>query len=129
MYVDFTGDATLELVVYAPMLQEVRLSGAASAHIDVSVQDLYVRLSGASFLVLSGQAHTFEAHASGASDIHAFNLITTHADLHITGASEANVYVVYSLYVVASGNSHVVFMGSPPVVTSHTSGASSITQY
>ena len=137
-----------ELVIYAPMLQEVRLSGSttaigwdsivgdefritlsgsAYAHINADVQNLYARLSGSSDLVLHGRAETLEAHTSGSSEIHAFTLETANADLRLSGSSDINVFVTSSLNVNTSGSSGVVFMGDP-VVTSSTSGRSTVQQ-
>jgi hypothetical protein len=103
------------------------LSGASSSQVDMDAGAMNINVSGASHLRFSGNADELDAEISGASVFSAYNLEVDKAHVYASGASEAKVNVISSLHASASGASTIIYRGSP-LVSSNTSGSSSVTQ-
>jgi hypothetical protein len=101
------------------------LSGSSVAQLDADYRQVKAVVSGASSLVLHGSGEELDAEISGASSLKAFNFPVNEATLNVTGASEGKVTVTDELKVTANGASSVLYRGDP-VLTSNTSGASTV---
>lgn len=111
----------------APAL-EVELSGASVLDGSVDIESLTAELSGASSLALSGRVGQLQAEVSGASDLSLLELVAADVNLDISGASIAEVNVTESLVADLSGASSLRYRGTPAVLETDTSGASSVEQ-
>jgi len=123
---DLSGAANGDFTFGALESLDVTLSGASDANFILGdLHSVDARLSGASDLRIRGTAAEAEFRASGASSVHAFELIAEHVIAVASGASDIRVTATESLDVNASGASDVIFDGNPRVSQS-TSGASNV---
>ncbi|MBD0332215.1 MAG: DUF2807 domain-containing protein, partial [Chitinophagaceae bacterium] len=103
-------------------------TGSSGINVQISgVPKLTAEASGASNIVLAGQAHDLNASLSGACHLRSFDLVTENAFVDLSGASKAEVNANRQLNVEASGASDVRYKGSA-AVNSKTSGASDVTK-
>jgi hypothetical protein len=120
-----------DVVVEVDAFEIVELRASGAVRIDAALgwtPQMWVGLSGASSLLISGEADELNADLSGASRLDALDYRTLHADIGVSGASQAFVWVLDRLDAQASGASHVRFRGRPEVRAS-VSGASTVTPY
>ncbi len=103
----------------------IDISGASQATVEAKAKALDVDVSGASNVTLTGNAQKFQGKISGASSFKAEGLEVTLADVNVSGASNAHLYVKEKLSADASGASRVRYRGNPSV-NANTSGASSV---
>ncbi|MDR2906630.1 MAG: DUF2807 domain-containing protein [Bacteroidales bacterium] len=101
----------------------VKLSGASEAKLHITADKLETRLSGASELDLFGTVKNHILELSGASELDAENLNVQETDIHIFGASEANI-MSQKVTGKASGASDVKVKAVECSIK--TSGASSV---
>ena len=104
---------------------DLELSGASVLNIEMQVEELYIEASGACVINLEGEADEQIVKTSGATVYSAFDLKSENADIRVSGAGSANVFVTGKLDVHASGASSVRYRGGASV-SSDASGASSI---
>jgi len=102
------------------------VSGASRLTGAVAVGEGRMEVSGASDVELTGSATTCAVTVSGASSLSAGQLTIDRLEIDLSGASDADVAVTGTLSAGASGASSLRYTGSPTVVRSETSGASSI---
>lgn len=121
------GRVILTSTVAAPALQLV-VSGASSVTGPIEIGQLQATLSGANTLALSGQVQDFRLTAAGSCRLPLRDLTVRHLDATLSGASQAVVTVSDTLAVQATGASVLRYRGSPRVIRSQTSGASSVAQ-
>ena len=106
---------------------KLELHGASEAHLKVFVNGLFdVNVSGASDADLSGTSGKLYLESSGASGVDANQLKARNGDIHVSGASHADVNVSDTLEAEASGASHIGFTGNPKSINKSSSGASEI---
>ncbi|NVK85934.1 MAG: DUF2807 domain-containing protein [Cytophagia bacterium] len=104
---------------------DLELSGASVLNIEMEVEELYLESSGACVINLEGEAKEQVVKTSGATVYSAYDLESVNADIRVSGAGSANVYVTGRLDVHASGASSVRYRGGASV-SADASGASSI---
>ena len=104
---------------------DLELSGASVLNIEMEVEELYLEASGACVINLEGEAKEQVVKTSGATVYRAYDLESENADIRVSGAGSANVYVTGKLDVHASGASSIRYRGGASV-SADASGASSI---
>lgn len=125
--IDFSGATSSRIEGFNNIeVFDLELSGASSSTVDVSARRINLDISGASSITLTGKAETMNGDISGATSFKAGDFEVASADLDISGASSARIYVTKSLQADASGASSVRYRGRPGSVNSSTSGASSV---
>jgi hypothetical protein len=105
---------------------ELRLSGASDMKGTVDIENLNASISGASDLTVSGKVGTLHIDANGASDLKNYDLVVQNCDAAASGASDIRITVEKELNATASGASDIVIRGSGVIKKSSKSGASSI---
>lgn len=105
---------------------EASLSGASEVEGEVALDSLTATLSGASSLNLGGSAETGSLAGSGASELALRGLSFSALDVHLSGASSADVEVTDELAVELSGASDLSYRGEPRITGQSISGASSL---
>jgi hypothetical protein len=119
--------AKFNVKISMPAFEGLDISGASEAKIvNVKVDSLEMKASGASEVNIIGEANELKAEASGASEINAENLRTESATVDASGASSAIVSAIDMLEVEASGASKIYYTGEPKNIRQNASGASSI---
>jgi hypothetical protein len=104
------------------------LSGACNTHLNVDVKKLDIEASGASEIEVRGKAVYFAIDGSGSTSISAYQLMTDHADIGLSGAGDAQVSVAQSLKVDLSGAGSVKYKGNPSTINKEISGAGSVSK-
>lgn len=105
----------------------LELLGASEADLEVKVAGLFnLDIKGASKVDLKGTCTTFKVNGVGASEIDATDLIAKNADIHVSGATHANVYATESLNAEAFGASDIDCQGHPKNVKKTDNVSSSI---
>ena len=95
----------------------LELLGASEANLDVKIAGVFnLDAKGASKVDLKGTCQTIKVNGLGASEIEATELVAKNADVHINGASHANVYATESLNAEAKGASDIDCKGHPKKV-------------
>jgi hypothetical protein len=105
---------------------EVDLSGASRLRGDIDSGKARFQVSGASQVALSGSAEDVTIDASGASRVDLSDFAVGDADVEASGASTVTIDPSGTLDAVASGASHVYYLGNPTLGDVDTSGASSV---
>ena len=136
-----------KLEVSMPKLDNLNLSGASSADVDIgaydtsiavtgashatgilNINDLTLDVSGASNITLSGTGNNLNLKVYGASGADLGNLQVKDAMVELRGASHGTVDASGKLDINASGASSLSYVGNPTIGTIDVTGASSIHQ-
>jgi hypothetical protein len=120
------GNVTLRAEISMPTLEGAELSGASRLEGYIDTGDVRFEVSGASRLILEGEGGDLRLDASGASQVDLSDFRVDNADLEVSGASQATVYVTGRLDAEASGASQVRYLGDPSLGRVESSGASSV---
>ncbi|GAB3947610.1 hypothetical protein GCM10028805_20170 [Spirosoma harenae] len=124
--VEFSGASKSTVVGFTNLDNlDINLSGASEGQFSVQAERPTIELSGASSLNLTGEGTYMTANLSGASKLQGFSYPVDKATLDASGASKANINVLSSLVVEASGASSVRYRGAP-TVDKRVSGASTV---
>ncbi len=105
---------------------DLAAEGASSLVASLRSDQVEVTLEGASTATLDGTATSLVVRGEGACHLDAAALQSVDLDIRLDGASSATVAVSGTLAATVSGASSVDYHGSPEIVRSETSGASSI---
>jgi len=103
----------------------VKVSGASEIELALKTKDLTLESSGASEIELTGQTDVFTLNNSGASELEAKNFKVKRAEIVCSSASETTVSVSEHLKADISGASEVKYFGNP-TVEKQVTGVSSI---
>ena len=107
-----SGASDIEIALNTNSI-DINLSGASSIDIELYTNITSMDLSGASKIFIVGETDEADYTFSGASNYSGFGFIANTMELNISGASHANVNVIETLIVDASGASEVIYKGDP----------------
>jgi len=107
---------------------DATISGASKLRGDISSGNARVEATGASTVTLTGSAHNATFIASGASQLHLDNFAVASANVELSGSSNGTFNAKSKLDYNVSGASHLIYLGSPTIGKSQTSGGSSATR-
>ncbi|NQZ75940.1 MAG: PspC domain-containing protein [Ekhidna sp.] len=124
-YLKATGASEGEIRNFSEQEMSIDLEGASELWADIDVSYLEVDLTGASEVILVGDGEDLKARLNGASKIDSFNFDVDDADISVSGASTAKVYVNKELEADASGASRVRYRGDARV-SENSNGMSSV---
>jgi len=117
------GGNTPRLRIYAPYIDSIVLSGAAyiTGWDALDQESMYIRISGAADIALTGSVEHLNINSSGASNVNLFELAASHAVINVSGASHVEVYAANTLDVTLSGVGTIIYDGNP-ALTRNVSG-------
>ena len=95
-------------------------SGATSMTMDLDVQELDTRVSGAADVTLSGRADTHHLDVSGAGSLKAKSLVTRKSVYKVSGAADAKLNVTDELVGEKKGVAEVTYTGNPKTTITST---------
>ncbi|MDD4971368.1 MAG: DUF2807 domain-containing protein [Paludibacter sp.] len=96
----------------------LELMGASEADLDMKIAgQIKLDSKGASKVELKGSSKSLKITGFGASKIEAFNLIAKDADIHLSGATHAEVYASENFNAEAYGASEINCQGHPKNIT------------
>ena len=107
---------------------KIKLSGASDLKGEIKTINLDIETKGASDVNINGIASDANIIVSGASEFNGYNFNCENATLKASGASSISLSVVKKLSAEANGASSIDFKGSPEIIKSNSSGASSISK-
>lgn len=105
---------------------DFKISGASEVTGHLEASDTRVELSGASILDIEGSAENTILQASGASEADLYNFTVNDADIELSGASDATIYINGRLDINLSGGSSLEFGGNPTLGDFNISGGSTL---
>jgi hypothetical protein len=117
----------IKVVASSPARAGAELSGATRlTATQLSGAKFAIESTGASNVTLDGKIDELFADMTGASKLKAESLQTRTAEISTTGASHAEIAVSETLKVSITGAGKVIYLGNPPTIEKHISGAGSI---
>ncbi len=123
----YSSDRNTFLNVKMPLIEQLVLSGACFAKVNLKQQDdIALEMSGASRAMLQGLVKNLHAEIAGASQLEADKLKGQNAVIELSGASQADVNITEHLKADVSGASTLHYKGKPRQLETETSGFSRV---
>ena len=107
---------------------ELSLSASSAGDIDLEVyaKSVELHLSSSGDINIKGETETLKADLSSAGDLSAYDLKSKEADISVSSAGDADIYVTENLRARASSAGDISYRGNPSRVDVHTSSAGGI---
>lgn len=105
----------------------INVSGAADIELFLDNKQTTLELNGGGDVTLSGKSTALGVAISGAANIDAKDLETSHTNIQITGAGDCEVWATKQLKVTITGAGEVKYKGSPEV-NKNITGAGEVSQ-
>ncbi|HTH82188.1 MAG TPA: head GIN domain-containing protein [Mucilaginibacter sp.] len=106
----------------------LNLSGITKINMDLDAANVNTEASGATELMLKGQASSHNVDLSGGGKIQAFDFIVGNYNISTSGASDCEINVLHDLTVNSSGAASIKYKGNPASIHNDKSGVSTITK-
>ncbi len=119
------GDVTGETPVTSDRIR-ISASSAGDIDLDVKADDVDIDISSSGDVSLSGKARLLQADLSSAGDLNASNFEVEEADVSVSSAGDADIYVTKRLSARASSAGSVNYRGNPEYVDAHSSSAGGV---
>jgi hypothetical protein len=106
----------------------LELSASSAGDIKLEVYTKTIRLDGSSSgdITLNGETDMLEADLSSAGDLNAYSLKTKEADISVSSAGDADIFVTEKLTARASSAGDINYKGDPKYIDAHSSSAGGI---
>ena len=91
------------------------IAGAANSRAELDVENLYVKLTGAGDIELSGRANAADIDIAGAGKLDALDLQTRDTAINLAGVGTVRINCSDNLRLVAGGVGTVEYSGSPKI--------------
>jgi hypothetical protein len=101
-------------------------SSAGDIKIEVYAKTIDANASSSGDLTLTGEADVLDATLSSAGDLNAYNLKVKEADINVSSAGGADIWVTEKLTARASSAGDVNYKGDPKNVDAHSSSAGGV---
>jgi hypothetical protein len=105
---------------------ELSSSSAGDIKLEVYAKEIHVNASSSGDLTLTGEADILNADLSSAGDLDAYNLKIKDADVTVSSAGDADIWVTEKLKANASSAGDVNYKGDPKNVDAHSSSAGGV---
>lgn len=105
---------------------ELSASSAGDVKLEVHAKEIRINISSSGDMTLSGDADMLDAHLSSAGDLDAFDLRVREAEISVSSAGDADVYVTEKITARASSAGDINYKGDPKYVDFHSSSAGGI---
>lgn len=119
------GDVIGETPVKSDKLR-ISASSAGDIKLEVYGKAIEADLSSSGDITLSGEADTLEADLSSAGDLNAYNFKVKEADISVSSAGDADIFVTERLKARASSAGDINYKGDPKYLDAHASSAGGI---
>ncbi|HCI55178.1 MAG TPA: head GIN domain-containing protein [Bacteroidales bacterium] len=106
----------------------ISLSSSSAGDITLELYAKYVdiEISSSGNIKLSGEAETLNASLSSAGDLNAFDFKVKEANINVSSAGDAEIYVTEKLVAKVSSAGDVVYDGNPKYIDARSSSAGRI---
>jgi hypothetical protein len=101
-------------------------SSAGDIKLETYTKEIEADMSSSGDITLTGEAESLEADLSSAGDLNAYNLTVKEADISVSSAGDADIFVTEKLRARASSAGDINFKGNPEHVDAHSSSAGGI---
>lgn len=105
---------------------ELSASSAGDIKLEVYAKNISADGSSSGDITLSGETDKLNVEMSSAGDLNAFNLKTRQADVSVSSAGDADVYVTEKIIARASSAGDISYKGDPKYVDAHSSSAGGV---
>ncbi len=105
---------------------ELYASSAGDIKLEAYAKNVEIDISSSGDVTLSGEADMLEGDLSSAGDLNAYNFKVREADLKVSSAGDADIYVTERLRARASSAGDINFKGNPEYLDAHSSSAGGI---
>jgi len=104
----------------------ISASSAGDIKLEVYANNIDANISSSGDVTLTGEAGFMEADLSSAGDLNAYNLKVKDADVSVSSAGGADIFVTEKLIARASSAGAINYKGDPEKVDAHSSSAGGI---
>jgi citrate lyase gamma subunit len=119
------GDVIGETPVKTDNLK-LSASSAGDIKLETYVNEIEADLSSSGDMTLSGETDVLKADLSSAGDLNAYNLTVKEADISVSSAGDADIFVTEQLTARASSAGDINYKGDPKHVDAHSSSAGGV---
>lgn len=105
---------------------ELSASSAGDIKLEIKVNDLIVDISSSGDITLKGETDILRADLSSAGDLNAYELRSREANISVSSAGDADIYVTERMTARASSAGDINYKGDPRNVDAHSSSAGGI---
>jgi len=119
------GDIIGETPVKSDNLR-LSASSAGDIKLEIYAKNVDVDASSSGDVTLRGEAESLEADMSSAGDLNAYDLQVKEANISVSSAGDADVYVTEKLTARASSAGDIDYKGDPKYVDAHSSSAGGV---
>jgi hypothetical protein len=119
------GDVIGESPINSDKL-ELSASSAGDIKLEVNSKNIEIDISSSGDITLTGETDMLKADLSSAGDLNAYELKSREADISVSSAGDADIYVTERIRARASSAGDVNYKGDPKYVDAHSSSAGGI---
>lgn len=101
-------------------------TSAGDIKLEVYADNVDIGISSSGDITLSGEATKLSANLSSAGDLNAYNFKVKEAEVSVSSAGDADIYVTEKLNARASSAGDVNYKGDPKYIDAHSSSAGGI---
>lgn len=101
-------------------------SSAGDIKLEVYAETIEIRISSSGDITLSGEADSMDADLSSAGNLNAYNLTVKEADVSVSSAGDADIYVTERLIARSSSAGDIYYKGDPKYIDAHSSSAGGV---
>ncbi len=105
---------------------EIDASSAGDIKLEVYATEIETGISSSGDITLTGEASTLDATLSSAGDLNGYDFKVNEADVNVSSAGDADIYVTERLTAHASSAGDVNYKGDPKYVDAHSSSAGGV---
>lgn len=125
IHISSAGDVKGESTLHTDELK-IRLSSAGDLRLEVVAEEIKIDVSSSGNATLSGKTGYLHASLSSAGDLNAFGLEAEKADINVSSAGDAKVFVTGEARFKSSSAGDIVYKGNPKILEQHTSSAGNV---
>lgn len=119
------GDVIGETPVRSDRLR-LSASSAGDIKLEIYAGEVEINISSSGDITLTGETDFLDADLSSAGDLNAYELKVREAEVSVSSAGDADIYVTERLRARASSAGDISYKGDPKYVDAHSSSAGSI---
>ncbi len=119
------GDVIGETPVKTDNL-ELSASSAGDIKLEVYAKNIEADISSSGDVTLTGEADMIDVTLSSAGDLNAYNLKVREAEISVSSAGDADVYVTERFTARASSAGDINYKGDPKYIDAHSSSAGGV---
>ncbi|HOK26111.1 MAG TPA: head GIN domain-containing protein [Bacteroidales bacterium] len=101
-------------------------SSAGNIRLELYARNANVKISSSGDISLTGEAETLNADLSSAGDLNAWDFKVKDADIDVSSAGDADIYVTHKLVARVSSAGDVRYAGEPEIIDVRTSSAGTV---